>query len=432
MSSNKNMISPVVGVLICMNTMIGAGLFINASTLAEKAGAWGFVGYIVSAFLMLPLILSISTLAKLHPVSGGLYVFSRDHIGNWAGFLSGWSYFLGKTAAAGLLMHKFVQFFQGQFIYLNQFSALTLDYFVLFFLLSVHILGARIGGKLQYLFVCMKMLPIVFVFIFGVTSFDLSFYQLDLTGFSSLFLIIPVCVFASIGFEIICSVGHLITDSSKNIKRVILTAFGIVVCINVLFQAVIFGALGSALLNVGVPVLPLAQKAMPAYEIIGRILNGAVYAAILGACFSIFTANCWNLFTLAENNHLPFKRFFTRISAKQIPWAALIVEGGIAVIILAITSVQIPLMNVAVFSQLIAMLLSCIAAFIAAKTVPNFGLSRWVPLLGICTASYILFVSLFNIIKFGISFSFLIIFLIGVAAAVSKWAVNKFDAHKIY
>lgn len=431
MSSNKNMISPFVGVLICINTMIGAGLFINAATLAQKAGPWGFVGYIVSALLMLPLILSVSTLAKLHPVSGGLYVFSKNYIGNWAGFFSGWSYFLGKTAAAGLLMHKFVQFFQVQFSFFNQFPTLALDYFVLIFLISIHIIGARIGGKLQYLFVTLKMLPIFFVFVFGFITFDTAFYQFDISDFSSLFLIIPVCVFASTGFEIICSVGHLITDSSKNIKSVILIAFGIVVCINTIFQGVIFGALGWAISSSGIPILPLAQKAIPTYEIIGRILNGSVYAAILGACFSIFTANCWNLFTLAENNHLPFKNILTKLSTKQIPWVALIVEGFITAIILAITSAQLPLMNVAVFSQLIAMLLSAVAAFYAAKSTIDFGLSRWVPILGICTASYILFVSLFNIIKFGISFSFLSIFLIGIAAAIIKMVPRKCDTDKI-
>jgi len=306
-NNNNNMISPVVGVLICINTMIGAGLFINAAVLADKAGPWGFVGYIISALLMLPLILSIASLAKMHPVSGGLYVFSKHHIGNWAGFLSGWSYFLGKTAAAGLLMHKFVQFFQTQFDCLGRVPTLALDYGVLAFLISIHILGARIGGRLQYLFTCMKLLPIIFVFTFGFITFDSSFYQFALTDYSSLFWILPVCVFASMGFEIVCSVGHLITDSSKNIKRVILTAFGIVVCVNTLFQLVAFGALGGSLANSGIPILPLAQKAIPAYEILGRILNGSVYAAILGACFSVFTANCWNLFTLAENGHFPFK-----------------------------------------------------------------------------------------------------------------------------
>ncbi len=425
MSSNKNMISPVVGVLICINTMIGAGLFINAATLAQKVGPWGFVGYLAAAVLMLPLILSISTLAKLHPVSGGLYIFSKKHIGNWAGFLSGWSYFLGKMAAAGLLMHKFVQFFQAQFNCLNQIPTLMLDYSILIFLISIHILGARIGGKIQYLITCMKMIPIFFVFIFGFVTFDPSFYQFTMNDFSSLFLIVPVCVFATAGFEIICSVGHLITNSAKNIKRVIITAFGIAVCINTVFQIVVYGALGGAVSTATIPIMPLAQKAIPTYEIIGRVLNGSVYAAILGACFSIFTANCWNLFTLAENNHLPFKRFLTKLSIKQIPWIALVVEGVITAIILAITSAQVPLMNVAVFSQLIAMLLSAVAAFYAAKSVVGFGLSRWVPVLGICTASYILFVSLFNIVKFGISFSFLSIFLLGVAAASAKWMATK-------
>jgi APA family basic amino acid/polyamine antiporter len=266
----------------------------------------------------------------------------------------------------------------------------------------------------------MKLLPILFVFTFGFITFDTSFYQFVLTDCSSLFLVIPVCVFASMGFEIVCSVGHLITDSSKNIKRVILTAFGIVVCVNAVFQFIAFGALGSSLAGAGVPILPLAQKAIPAYEIIGRILNGSVYAAILGACFSVFTANCWNLFALAENGHFPFKKLLTKLSGKQIPWVALIVESLITVIILAITSDQIPLMNVAVFAQLIAMLLSAVAAFDAARSSASFGLKAWIPALGICTASYILLVSMFNIAKFGISFSFLSIFSIGLIAAVMK------------
>jgi amino acid transporter len=259
------------------------------------------------------------------------------------------------------------------------------------------------------------MIPVIFVFIFGFITFDSSFYQFDISDFSSLFLIIPICVFATVGFEIICSVGHLITNSSKNIKRVIITAFGIAVGINTVFQFIVFGALGRSVPVAGIPILTLTQKAIPTYEIIGRVLNGSIYAAILGACFSIFTANCWNLFTLAENNHLPFKRFLIKLSAKQIPWIALIVEGFITAIVLAITSDQVPLMNVAVFSQIVAMLLSAVAAFYAAKSSVDFGLSRWVPVLGICTASYILSVSLFNIVKFGISFSFLSIFLIGIA-----------------
>lgn len=421
MASGKVSISPFVGVLICINTMIGAGLFINPRLLAQGAGKWGFAGYAISALLMLPLILCVGTLAKLHPVSGGLYVFSKQHIGSWAGFLSGWSYFLGKSVAAGILMHKFVQFFQSQFSCLNQFSTLGLDYLILIFLVSTHILGARIGGKIQYLFTCMKLIPILFVFIFGFISFDTSFYQFDITSFSKSFMIIPICVFASLGFEIICSVGHLIEDSAKNIKRVILTAFGIVVLVNILFQFLIFGALGSSLVNVNVPILPLAQKAIPAYEFIGRFLNGVVYAAILGACFSIITANCWNLFTLAENGHIPFKRFFTKISATQIPWTALIVESFIIAFSLAVTSGdQAPLQTLAVFAQLIAMMLSAFSAYFAAKYVKGFELNRWIPILGICTALYILAISMFNIVRYGVSISFLVVFLIGILAALGK------------
>jgi len=122
----------------------------------------------------------------------------------------------------------------------------------------------------------------------------------------------------------------------------------------------------------------------------------------------------------------------TKLSNKQIPWVALIIESLIAVIILAITSDQIPLMNVAVFAQLIAMLLSAFAALEAAKAAVGFGLKRWIPILGICTASYILIISLFNIIKFGISFSFLSIFSIGLIAAIITSLWNKRIGHKTF
>jgi APA family basic amino acid/polyamine antiporter len=425
MSSGKASISPIVGVLICLNTMIGAGLFINPKLLVLGAGKWGFAGYAISGLLILPLVLCVSTLAKLHPVSGGLYVFSRQHIGRWAGFLSGWSYFLGKAVVAGLLMHKFVQFFQSQFICLNGIPTLGLDYLVLISLIVVHILGASIGGKIQYLFVCLKMIPVFFVFVLGFTSFDLSFYQLDTTSFYNLFTIIPICVFAFTGFEIICSVGHMVEDPTKNIKRVILIAFGIVTCVNILFQFLIFGALGNSLADANVPILLLANKSIPAYIFIGKLLNGFVYAAILGGCFSIITANCWNLFTLAENNHIPFKKLFTKVSAGHVPWVALIVEGLIVAIAIAITKGdQAPLQTLAVFSQLIALILSAFAAYFAAKRVKDFGLARWIPLLGICTAFYILSISTFNIIKYGISGSFLAIFSVGILAAITKKSIR--------
>lgn len=422
---SKNRISPLIGVLICINTMIGAGLFINSKQIVPIAGAYSFLGYVFAGLLMLPIILSIATLAKLHPVSGGLYVFSKSYISDWAGFLSGWGYFIGKTTSVALLMHKFNTFFQAQFSVLSNVPTIAMDYCFIFLLILLNLAGASVGGRVQYVFTTLKALPILFVFGVGFYSFDPLVWSFGASDFSSIFLIVPLCVFPTTGFEIICSVGHLVEDPARNIKKVILTAFFIVVSINTIFQFLIYGSLGSMLGGVEVPILGLAQKALPSLEILGRVLNGFVYAAILGACFSILTTNCWNLYTLADNNHIPFKRFFTKISSKNVPWVAILSEGFLSCLVLTVSNDQTALTSLSVFAQLIAIFLSMFAAYKAVGVVATAGLYRFIPVLGLGTSLYILTMAIFNICKSGVSFSFLAIFLIGIFLAIFKKVSQK-------
>src|SRR5579872_5115574 len=85
---------------------------------------------------------------------------------------------------------------------------------------------------------------------------------------------------------------------------------------------------------------------------------------------------------------------------------------------LAISSDQVPLQNMSVFAQIISYLISGFAAFYAAKTVQAFTLPFWVPVLGIGTACFILSITMHKLIMFGISFSYLSLFLVGIVAAL--------------
>ena len=78
-------------ILININIMLGAGLFINMNLLSQNAGILGAFSYIIIGLLMLPLIVSMMQLLKIHP-SGGLYTFGLKELHPFAGFLSAWSY----------------------------------------------------------------------------------------------------------------------------------------------------------------------------------------------------------------------------------------------------------------------------------------------------------------------------------------------------
>ncbi len=413
-------ITPLIAMLICINSMIGSGLFLNPMALTQIAGPLGFMGYVFSSLIFIPIILSIATLAKLHPVAGGLYVYSRTYVGQGAGFLGGWSYFIGKTTTVMFIVHNIVKFFQSSSPFLAGFSTLTLDYMLIFFFILINILGVQVGGRIQYLFTMLKATPLIFTFAIGSLTFDASFYAINAQHVTSSLLAISTAAFGLLSFEIICSIGHLIENPEKNIKRVIIAAFLIVTSINIIFQLILFGAMGPVLANLNAPILTLGLKAFPHMPWIANIINGSVFAAMTAGFFSILTSNCWNLHTLATNNHLPFAGYLTRLSKTNVPWVSLMAEGFLGCLIITMSSNQIALVNMSVFAQTISLLLSIIAAYFAATTLVDKKLSRIIPLLGIASCGFIIVLSFMRILQSGVSFPFLSIFLIGGIAAIAK------------
>jgi hypothetical protein len=81
------------------------------------------------------------------------------------------------------------------------------------------------------------------------------------------------------------------------------------------------------------------------------LVNGFVFAAILGTCFSVFTTNGWNLFTLADNDHLIGKRWLTQLNRFDVPWVSNLMGGFLACFLLAVSSNQVSLQNMSVFGQ---------------------------------------------------------------------------------
>lgn len=398
---------------ICLNTMIGAGLFINPGPLTKLAGPLGFLGYIGAALLIFPLLLCVANLAENNPVSGGLYVYSKLYIHPFAGFLSGWGYFIGKTTSACLLMHSFVLFFQSKFLFLAGVPTLYCDYFLIFFLIILNILGMQIGGALQQFFSILKIFPITFGLCMGIMGFNPEAFFVTMNNVAGVFPAIPIAVFASVGFEVICSIGHLIANPQQNIKRIIIGTFAFVVSINIIFQLLLFGALGESLIGVREPLLLLAEQWSFPISYIGNIVNSCVFAAILGSCFSVFTTNGWNLFTLAANNHLIGKSWLTSLNRHNVPWVSTLLEGLLGCFLLTVSNDQVSLQNMSVFGQVIAYILTTYAAMRAVQLNVLKNLPIYIPILGIFSCTGILLLCLSKIFAAGISISFLLLFVVG-------------------
>jgi APA family basic amino acid/polyamine antiporter len=82
--------------MIVAGSMIGSGIFIVSSIIAQQVGSpgWLLVVWLVTGLLTLMAALSYGELAAMMPKAGGQYVYLREALSPFWGFLYGWTLFL--------------------------------------------------------------------------------------------------------------------------------------------------------------------------------------------------------------------------------------------------------------------------------------------------------------------------------------------------
>src|SRR5690554_4362578 len=79
-------------VTIGLGSMIGAGVFSVFAPAAHSAGSGLLIGLLIAAAVATCNATSSAQLAAAHPQSGGTYLYGRKQLGEWWGFLAGWSF----------------------------------------------------------------------------------------------------------------------------------------------------------------------------------------------------------------------------------------------------------------------------------------------------------------------------------------------------
>ncbi|HSK62725.1 MAG TPA: amino acid permease, partial [Pyrinomonadaceae bacterium] len=100
------------GLAVIIGNTIGAGIFRAPGQIAEQLPHPGiFLGiWVVGGLYALLGAISVAELGTMIPRSGGQYVFSRYALGEYAGFIVGWSDWIsscGSTAAVALVVGTF-------------------------------------------------------------------------------------------------------------------------------------------------------------------------------------------------------------------------------------------------------------------------------------------------------------------------------------
>ena len=226
-------ISLIAAILINMNIMIGAGIYISPPQMAGIAGEYSFWGWVVSAFVFLPVVISLSYLSRLYPGEGGIYSYAKRMFGPFVGFLGGWSYFLGFVGAEALQVTVLRQSFYNSFQYswLQEYPWIF-NGLLLSFLFGLCTFSIRQLAVLQNGLTCLKILPFVVVislfFIFptlGDGQMGITAAKDSSLSLMSILRVTPLAMFGFWGFEACSNISHRIRGNKRNASYAIVISF---------------------------------------------------------------------------------------------------------------------------------------------------------------------------------------------------------------
>jgi APA family basic amino acid/polyamine antiporter len=376
---------------LVIGNMIGAGVFLMPSALAAYGGI-SILGWIFSSLGALLLAKVFGHLSTLVPdKDGGPYIYSRIGLGDFAGFLVAWGYWISTWVSNAAITIAFVGAMSVFFPILNQNAviAVAVGLGTIWLLTWINTKGVRESGKLQLVTTFLKVLPLAVVILGGFFFFDLNnFIPFNTSGTSNVSAIAvtaTLTLYAFLGVESATIPAGNVEQPEKTIPRATLLGTVITTLIYVLGTVVVMGMIPPSLLA-NSPA-PFADAMAIMTNEWGRNLVAA------GAAISAFGAlNGWILIqgqiAMAISKDDLFPRVFRKENKNGVPFLGLIIGS-------VLTS-AVMLMNYAdglveQFKFLILLTtLCCLIPYlftsvsyvliVIGKKLPN---QRWVPVLGV-------------------------------------------------
>ena len=299
--------------MIAIGGVIGAGLFVGSGVVIGDTGPGTFITYALAGVLIIMVIRMLAEMAVANPSTGSFADYSRNALGNWAGFSVGWLYWyfwvivVGFEAIAGA---KIIQYWIEIPLWL---TALVL----MILMTATNLFSVSSFGEFEFWFAGIKVAAII-VFIALGSLFVLGLWPNKSMDFSNLwahggfmplgFMAITVgivtVIFSMVGAEIATIAAAESEDPERAVTK---AANSVIVRIAIFFVGSIF------LLATILPWNDETLAASPfvtAFTKMGipyadHIMNAVVLTAVLSCLNSgMYTASRM-LFVLAARREAP-------------------------------------------------------------------------------------------------------------------------------
>jgi APA family basic amino acid/polyamine antiporter len=320
-------------VIIGLGSMLGAGVFAAFSPAAGVAGAGLLIGLAVAALVAYCNATASAQLAAEYPTSGGTYIYGRERLGPWWGFLAGWGFVIGKTASCAAMALTFAAYVAPPAWERPVAVAAVIV------LATVNYYGITRTAALTKIIVAIVLATLALVVTASLsgTNATASVRSWDLLagGWYGILQSAGLLFFAFAGYARIATMGEEVRDPERVIPRAILTALTIAVSIYLLVGASILVALGPA--GVAASPTPLAAAVNVAdWAWAGLPVRLGAAAAALGALLALIAGVGRTTLAMARHDDLP--RWLAAVHERhQVPHHAEVAVAALVCVLILLT-----------------------------------------------------------------------------------------------
>ena len=326
----------VDAVIIGLGSMLGAGVFAAFSPAAAAAGAGLLIGLAVAALVAYCNATASAQLAARYPTSGGTYIYGRERLGPWWGFLAGWGFVVGKIASCAAMALTFaVYLVPSAWIRPVAIAAVII-------LAAVNYHGITRTAALTKIIIAIVLATLALVVIasLGGPRLTASVQPWDFLagGWYGILQSAGLLFFAFAGYARIATLGEEVRDPERTIPRAILIALSVVVLIYLVVAVSILIAIGPA--GVAATAAPLAAAVEAAgWTWASLLVRLGAAAAALGALLALIAGIGRTTLAMARHDDLP--RWLAAVHERhQVPHHAEVAVAGLVCLLILLVDLR--------------------------------------------------------------------------------------------
>ncbi|MFB9685442.1 APC family permease [Amycolatopsis plumensis] len=313
-------------VFLGLGSMIGAGVFAAFAPAARAAGAGLLIALVLAAVVAYCNAMSSARLAAIHPESGGTYVYGRERLGEFWGYLAGWGFVTGKTASCAAMTLTVVAYAAPG---LGQPWRSLLAVAVVAALTAVNYFGVHRSALATRVIVSCTLLVLTVAGVAMAAGPSGGGPLVAWPGGGGVLEAAGLLFFAFAGYARLATLGEEVRDPARTIPRAIPLALGVTLVVYAALAVLLLVRLGPAALAASPD--PIAA-AVPGW--LAPVVRAGAAIAALGSLLALILGVSRTTLAMSRDGHLP--RFLAAVHPRyRVPHRAELAVGLVVAVLAA-------------------------------------------------------------------------------------------------